>query len=80
MRFKIPLKINSIEDYKAKTDLVSNISTDNLIKFNEHGIIKKDLIFDAEWASHVRVLLFGTDKRGFPPEWSDQSLKFNDFH
>jgi len=75
---KRKVKINSIEDYKPKTDLVSNLSADNLIKFNEHGIIKKDLIFDAELASHLRVLLFGTDKRGFPPEWSDQSLKFND--
>ena len=70
--------VNNIEKFKTKTDLASNMSTDSLIKFSDHNINKKDLIFDADLASHLRVLLFGTDKRGFPPEWTEQSFKFND--
>ena len=71
-------KVNNIKNFKPKTNLASNVSTDSLIKFSDQKITRKDLIFDADLASHLRVLIFGTNKRGFPPEWTEQSFKFND--
>merc|ERR1739838_491540 len=38
----------------------------------------REFIFDADIACEIRQLIFGSDKRGFSTEWTDQGFAFND--
>lgn len=78
-----PISAAPIRKYNKQSESQGDLwsvskSQSSVTKLKSSKLAGNDPVFNAEVATEVRNIIFGSDKRGFASEWTDQGFKFND--